>query len=84
MADQAKRRAEAARYISIIIKITLHLIKDMIFNFGLVYCIYSNAYFNFDQYFSRLKELHTLKGHVESVVKLKGLNIDTVQQHYTL
>jgi len=32
----------------------------------------------------RLKELHTLKGHVESVVKLKGLDIDTIQQHYTL
>ncbi|KAL4328595.1 hypothetical protein AHAS_Ahas13G0215800 [Arachis hypogaea] len=33
---------------------------------------------------SRLKELHTLKGHVESVVKLKGLDIDTIQQHYTV
>ncbi|KAK7265135.1 hypothetical protein RJT34_32751 [Clitoria ternatea] len=33
---------------------------------------------------ARLKELHTLKGHVESVVKLKGIDIDTIQQHYTL
>lgn len=33
--------------------------------------------------FFRLRELHTLKGHVESVVKLKGLDIDTIQQHYT-
>ncbi|KAL8171611.1 hypothetical protein V2J09_023415 [Rumex salicifolius] len=33
---------------------------------------------------SRLRELHTLKGHVESVVKLKGLDIDTINQHYTL
>lgn len=32
----------------------------------------------------RLRELHTLKGHVESVVKLKGLDIDTMQQHYTV
>ncbi|EXB67222.1 ATPase 9, plasma membrane-type [Morus notabilis] len=32
---------------------------------------------------ARLRELHTLKGHVESVVKLKGLDIDTIQQHYT-
>ncbi|XP_057417620.1 ATPase 8, plasma membrane-type-like [Lotus japonicus] len=32
----------------------------------------------------RLKELHTLKGHVESVVKLKGLDVDTIQQHYTV
>jgi len=31
-----------------------------------------------------LRELHTLKGHVESVVKLKGLDIDTIQQHYTV
>uniref|UniRef100_A0A0D3FBM0 Plasma membrane ATPase n=1 Tax=Oryza barthii TaxID=65489 RepID=A0A0D3FBM0_9ORYZ len=29
-------------------------------------------------------ELHTLKGHVESVVKLKGLDIDTIQQSYTV
>jgi H+-transporting ATPase len=33
---------------------------------------------------ARLRELHTLKGHVESVAKLKGLDIDTIQQHYTV
>ncbi|CAL9749028.1 unnamed protein product [Musa acuminata subsp. burmannicoides] len=33
---------------------------------------------------ARLRELHTLKGHVESVVKLKGLDIETMQHHYTL
>lgn len=33
---------------------------------------------------ARLREVHTLKGHVESVVKLKGLDIDIIQQHYTL
>ena len=33
---------------------------------------------------SRLRELRTLKGHVESVVKLKGLDIGTIQQHYTV
>uniref|UniRef100_A0A0E0DPW0 Plasma membrane ATPase n=1 Tax=Oryza meridionalis TaxID=40149 RepID=A0A0E0DPW0_9ORYZ len=33
---------------------------------------------------ARLRELHTLKGHVESVVKLKGLDIDTIQNHYTV
>ncbi|KAL3745704.1 hypothetical protein ACJRO7_014770 [Eucalyptus globulus] len=32
---------------------------------------------------ARLRELHSLKGHVESVVKLKGLDIDSIQQHYT-
>ncbi|KAB2025021.1 hypothetical protein ES319_D06G125200v1 [Gossypium barbadense] len=33
---------------------------------------------------ARLRELNTLKGHVESVVKLKGLDIDNIQQHYTV
>ncbi|XP_022133234.1 plasma membrane ATPase 4-like [Momordica charantia] len=33
---------------------------------------------------ARLRELHTLKGRVESVVKLKGLDIDTIHQHYTV
>uniref|UniRef100_A0A2P2JF46 Uncharacterized protein MANES_16G136000 n=2 Tax=Rhizophora mucronata TaxID=61149 RepID=A0A2P2JF46_RHIMU len=33
---------------------------------------------------ARIRELNTLKGHVESVVKLKGLDIDTIQQHYTV
>ena len=39
---------------------------------------------NFVVKFCRLRELHTLKGHVESVVKLKGLDIDPIQQHYTV
>ncbi|KAM4125066.1 hypothetical protein ACB094_01G280200 [Castanea mollissima] len=33
---------------------------------------------------ARLRELNTLKAHVESVVRLKGLDIDTIQQSYTL
>ncbi|KAF3792684.1 ATPase 4 plasma membrane-type [Nymphaea thermarum] len=33
---------------------------------------------------ARLRELHTLKGHVESVVRLKGLDIGTIQQAYTV
>ncbi|KAL5697390.1 P-type H(+)-exporting transporter [Ranunculus cassubicifolius] len=33
---------------------------------------------------ARLREHHTLKGHVESVVKLKGLDVDNMQQHYTV
>ncbi|KEH24965.1 plasma membrane H+-ATPase [Medicago truncatula] len=33
---------------------------------------------------ARIRELHTLKGHVESVVRLKGLDIDTIQQAYTV
>ncbi|WZZ82738.1 hypothetical protein YC2023_103310 [Brassica napus] len=31
----------------------------------------------------RLRELNTLTGQVESVVKLRGLDIDAIQQHYT-
>ncbi|RLN18272.1 uncharacterized protein C2845_PM02G40520 [Panicum miliaceum] len=34
---------------------------------------------------ARLRELHTLKGKVESVVKLKGLDLDDINnQHYTV
>ncbi|CAK9874914.1 unnamed protein product [Sphagnum jensenii] len=33
---------------------------------------------------ARLREVHTLKGHVESVVRLKGLDINTIQQSYTV
>ncbi|KAL4568436.1 hypothetical protein LXL04_024049 [Taraxacum kok-saghyz] len=33
---------------------------------------------------TRLRELMTLKGHVESVVKLKNIDIDTIQQSYTV
>ncbi|KAL5698780.1 P-type H(+)-exporting transporter [Ranunculus cassubicifolius] len=33
---------------------------------------------------ARLREALTLKAHVESVVKKKGLDIDTMQQHYTV
>ncbi|XP_030954157.1 plasma membrane ATPase 3-like [Quercus lobata] len=33
---------------------------------------------------ARLREMNTLKGHVESVVRLKGLDIDTIQQSYTV
>jgi len=33
---------------------------------------------------ARLRELNTLKGHMESVVKLKGLDINTIQQAYTV
>ncbi|XP_013624074.1 PREDICTED: vesicle-fusing ATPase-like [Brassica oleracea var. oleracea] len=31
-----------------------------------------------------LREIHTFKGHVESVAKLKGMDIDTSGHHYTL
>ncbi|WOK95064.1 plasma membrane ATPase 4-like isoform X2 [Canna indica] len=33
---------------------------------------------------ARLKELHTLKGHVESMMKLKGLDPDEINHHYSL
>jgi len=47
----------------------------------IIYILVSKRFFKFVH---RLRELHTLKGHVESVVKLKGLDIDTMQQHYTV
>jgi hypothetical protein len=37
-----------------------------------------------DLFFSRLRELHTLEGHAELLVKLKGLDNETVQQHYSV
>ncbi|KAJ3695541.1 hypothetical protein LUZ60_000918 [Juncus effusus] len=33
---------------------------------------------------ARLRELNTLKGHVESVAKLKGLDLDNIPAHYTV
>ncbi|CAN0921848.1 ATPase 6, plasma membrane-type [Linum grandiflorum] len=33
---------------------------------------------------ARMRELHTLKGRVESFAKLKGYDIDSMNQHYTL
>lgn len=33
---------------------------------------------------ARIQELHTLKGHLESIIKLKGLDIDKIQMHYTI
>ncbi|KAG8384743.1 hypothetical protein BUALT_Bualt04G0150000 [Buddleja alternifolia] len=33
---------------------------------------------------ARLREFNTLKGHVESVIKMKNLDIDTIQQSYTV
>lgn len=33
---------------------------------------------------ARLRELHTLKGRVESFAKLRGLDIDTMNGHYTV
>jgi H+-transporting ATPase len=33
---------------------------------------------------ARLRDLHTLKGHVESVIKLKNIDVNTIQQSYTV
>ncbi|KAK1303739.1 Plasma membrane ATPase 1 [Acorus calamus] len=33
---------------------------------------------------ARLREFHTVKGRVESYAKMKGLDIDAINQHYTL
>ncbi|GJT70605.1 hypothetical protein Tco_1029891, partial [Tanacetum coccineum] len=46
--------------------------------------VFPSNFLNLDRVFLRLRELHTLKGHVESVVRLKGLDIETIQQAYTV
>lgn len=73
IAEQAKRRAEIARY-ELASLILYRLFKHHS-------CLRLLTSFRHSY---RLRELHTLKGHVESVVKLKGLDIETIQQHYTV
>ncbi|KAI5076590.1 hypothetical protein GOP47_0008655 [Adiantum capillus-veneris] len=43
-----------------------------------------NANMNTSPFVARLRELHTLRGHVESVVRLKGLDVDTIRHVYTI
>ncbi|CAI9771962.1 unnamed protein product [Fraxinus pennsylvanica] len=33
---------------------------------------------------ARIQEVNTLKGHLESIIKLKGLDLDKIQMHYTI
>ncbi|KAI3469127.1 hypothetical protein Pfo_025790 [Paulownia fortunei] len=33
---------------------------------------------------ARLRELHTLKGHIESLLKTKGIDIDSIHHYYTV
>lgn len=33
---------------------------------------------------ARMRELHTLKGMVQSFAKLRGLDVDAMNQHYTV
>lgn len=86
MAEEAKRRAEIARYKHQLFYFPLISDKD---SFRILSCmnwqnlnilLLSHSCLHFD----RLRELHTLKGHVESVVRLKGLDIETIQQAYTV
>lgn len=70
LAEQAKRRAEIARLVFYIF-LSIHFLRIILSKL----IVYAS---------SRLRELHTLKGHVESVVKLKGLDIETIQGHYTV
>ena len=75
MAEEAKRRAEIARsvyyYKSIITNHTSNFARNKKKSIFLC-CIVT-----------RLRELHTLKGRVESFAKLRGLDID-VNPHYTV
>ncbi|AQL04520.1 ATPase 8 plasma membrane-type [Zea mays] len=70
IAEQAKRRAEIARYV--VVWVAAHAMRG------------PRAVTHSIAAARRLRELHTLKGHVESVVKLKGLDIDTIQHNYTV
>lgn len=71
IAEQARRRAEVARYL-----LLEHITVYDFFN-PVTFIIITFLFY-------RLREIHTLKGHVESMVKLKGLDIETIQQHYTV
>jgi H+-transporting ATPase len=68
IAEQAKRRAEVARY-------GLVTTASLLFSCHTTWPFYCCC---------RLRELSTLKGQVESVVKLKGLDMEGIQQHYTV
>jgi hypothetical protein len=58
------------------------LVGDGIFTVAVELCLVPQAAKRAEV--ARLRELHTLKGHVESVVKLKGLDIETINQSYTV
>lgn len=83
IAEQAKRRAEIARY-DFKTRFSSSNTSRTLFLFFFLQSDkrFSNFFIIYKS--SRLRELHTLKGHVESVVKLKGLDIETIQQHYTV
>ena len=94
IAEQAKRRAEVARYEWINL-LRLFFIELFLAWYSIWTDLLKIGFFFRHQFINqlaksvlypclRLRELHTLKGHVESVVKLKGLDIDTIQQHYTV
>ncbi|KAL5207184.1 hypothetical protein ABZP36_031619 [Zizania latifolia] len=75
IAEQAAKRAEVARYAATALLLARCTpLIPLICNSLLASCFS----------YGRLRELHTLKGRVESVVKLKGLDIDTIQQSYTV
>jgi len=89
IAEQAKRRAEVARLATSPFTeyfcMHTHEALLMLVSFWFLFAYnYMKFFFIISPMFYRLRELHTLKGHVESVVKLKGLDIDTIQQHYTV
>jgi H+-transporting ATPase len=91
IAEQAKRRAEIARSLFLSVssptlnpKHTWNLKPK---SYLLMY-VWGNVLMILHMFcfcvLYRLRELHTLKGHVESVVRLKGLDINTIQQAYTV
>lgn len=76
MAEEARRRAEIARLVPLFLKICniVPYYNNCIICY--LYCWCNAA--------CRLRELHTLKGKVESFAKLRGLDVDHVNPHYTV
>ena len=100
MAEEARRRAEIARYVTLCWKnYTIYTLNRALFAHAYVKTpelIQEIFLVQFNRYISDLqlkqipvflcyviRELHTLKGRVESFAKLKGLDID-VNPHYTV
>jgi H+-transporting ATPase len=72
-ADEARRRAEMARYFTMLALSVIVTPKPS----GL-----QRSEPGFEM--CRLRELNTLKGKMESVVKQKGLDMETINQSYTV
>lgn len=80
LAEEARRRAELARSV-FIFKLFHNFISPFHdLSFFLLFLSISSS----SSSSCRLRELHTLKGRVESFAKLRGLDVDAMNGHYTV